>query len=567
MTQPTAGWMCALTCAAALTGCYAGSSGADGSDEDGDGSGSADDDGSDDAGDDAPGTHADELPAPSHRVARLTHEQWANTVTDLFYLDTPTALAQEFRPDAGVSGYLFDNATQNLSVDAALWSGYEAAAAEVAEMVAGDPAIVAAIAGGTDPETFVRTFGRRAFRRPLADDEVARYVALFDTAGELFGVAPGFEVGVRLVVQTMLQSPHFLYRIERSTTVVGDVIALDSHEVASRLSYFLWRSMPDDALFAAADDDALSDDAEVESHARRMLADPRARPVVAYFHDALLDADKIANADPNATVYDIPEDLGQLALEEQRRFLDDVVFARHGSWRDVLTATHTFVDADLAAIYGLPGTFGADFVPVELDDTQRRGVLTHVGFLTANATSVQPDPIHRGVFIARRLACTTLPPPPDDVPPLPPIDPEQTNRQMIETLTEQPGSNCAGCHASFINPFGFPFESFDAVGGFRTEDNGQPVNTSASVQIADERVDVDDALELITALAESNAVHRCYAGHWVQYAFGRLLADEDGTLLDRLATESADEDISVEDLLVGVVTSQPFLSRATEELP
>lgn len=566
MTQPTSQWWFSLACAAVLGGCYSGSGGA-ASDEDGDGSGSADDDGDDDAGDDAPGTHADEMPAPSHRVARLTHEQWENTVTDLFHLDASTMLAQEFRPDAGVSGYLFDNATSNLSVDAALWSGYEAAAAQVAAMVANDPAIVAAIAGGTDPEAFVRTFGRRAFRRPLADDEVARYVALFDTAAEAYGVEPSFEVGVRLVVETILQSPHFLYRIEHSATVVGDVIALDSHEVASRLSYFLWRSMPDDELFDAADDDALRDDAEVESHARRMLADPRARPVVAYFHDALLDADKIANAAPNTTVYDIPDDLGQLALEEQRRFLDDVVFARHGSWRDVLTATHTFVDADLAAIYGLPGSFGADFVPVELDGTQRRGVLTHVGFLTANATSVQPDPIHRGVFIARRLACTTLPPPPDDVPPLPPIDPSQTNRQVIEALTEQPGSNCAGCHAAFINPFGFPFESFDAIGAFRTQDNGQPVDTSASVQLADAQVDVDDALDLVVALAESDAVHRCYAGHWVQYAFGRLLADEDATLLDRLAIESADGDISVEDLLVGVVTSQPFLSRATEELP
>jgi hypothetical protein len=567
MMQSTSMWKVPLACTAALVaGCYSGTPGS-AADEDGDGSGSAADSGDDDdAGDDAPGTHADELPAPSHRVARLTHEQWDNTIADLLYLDASTDLADEFRPDAGVSGYLFDNSAQNLSVDAALWSGYEHAAAEVAEMAASDPAILAAIASETDPESFVRTFGRRAFRRALGEDEVARYVALFDSAAELYGVTPSFEIGVRLVLETMLQSPHFLYRIEQSATVVGDVIALDSDEVASRLSYFLWRSMPDDELFAAADDDMLRDDAEVEAHARRMLAAPRARPVVAYFHDALLDAEKIANADPNPTVYDVPADLGQLALEEQRRFLADIVFERHGSWRDVLTSSQTFVNADLAAIYGLAGTFGSEFVEVELDE-QRRGVLTHVGFLTANATSVQPDPIHRGVFIATRLACATLPPPPDDVPPLPPIDPDQTNRQVIEALTEQPGSNCAGCHAAIINPFGFPFESFDAIGGFRTEDNGQPVDASSSVMLGSEIVDVDDAVDLVVALAENTAVHRCYAGHWVQYAFGRLLADEDGTLLDRLATESAEGDISIEDLLVGVVTSQPFLSRATEELP
>ncbi len=545
-------------------GCYAGGSGSNAMDDAADGSGSAAD--GDDA-DDGPGAYPDELPAPSHRVARLTHEQWDNTVRDLFYLDSATGLAGEFRPDAGVSGYLFDNAAHNLSVDEALWSGYTVAAAEVAELAASDPEVLAAIGSGEDPEAFVRTFGRRAFRRALDDEEITRYVALFDAAPELYGVTASFEVGVRLVLETMLQSPHFLYRIERSDAVVGDVIPLSSDEVASRLSYFLWRSMPDDELFAAADDDLLRDHVEIESHALRMLADPRARPVVGYFHDALLDADKIANADPNSTIYDVPLDLGQRALQEQRRFLEDIVFDSRGSWRDALTSSSTWVDAELAAVYGLTGDFGSEFVRVELDSSQRRGLLTHVGFLAANATSVQPDPIHRGVFIAKRLACATLPPPPDNVPPLPPIDPSQTNRQVIETLTEQPGSNCAGCHAGIINPFGFPFESFDAVGAYRTLDNGQPVDTSSSVPLGNEVTQVGNALDLVVALAESEAVHRCYASYWVQYAFGRVLADEDGALVDRLGIGSAADDLSIEDLLVGVVTSRAFLSRATEELP
>ena len=559
-------FMCA---APLLLGCYSGASGA-GDPGDGGSEGSAtaaDTEGGTDSDAEPPGTHADELPAPSHRVARLTHAQWENTVRDLLYLDAPLLLADEFRPDAGVSGYLFDNDGRSLSVDEALWANYESAAAQVGELATSDAAILDAIAGDRDPEAFVRAFGRRAFRRPLGDDEVARYVGLFDRAPELYDAPASFETGARLVIETILQSPHFLYRIERSTDVVGEVIALDDDEVASRLSYFLWSSMPDDALFGAADDGLLRDYEEVETQARRMLADPRARPVVAYFHDALLDAEKIENASPNTNVYDVPETLGALAVEEQRRFLDDVVFDKRGSWRDVLTSPETFVNADLAAIYGVEGSFGAQFERVELDAMQRRGVLTHVGFLTANATSVQPDPIHRGVFIAKRLACATLPPPPDDVPPLPEIDPSQTNREAIETLTEQPGSNCAGCHATVINPFGFPFESFDAVGGFRTEDNGKPVNTASTVTLGDDAVPVDDAVALVLALAESPAVHRCYASHWVQYAFGRLLADEDSTLLERLGDASADDDISVEDLLVGIVTSQPFLSRAREELP
>ena len=509
---------------------------------------------------------ADEQPSPATRAARLTHLQYENTLQDLLHVDDVASLTADLRPDPATAGFLFDNDSVALSVDSALFGGYQRVAAALAQQVVDDAGLLAQATGGaTEAEAFVRGFGLRAHRRPLSDDEVSEYVALHAMGATLEPTRNAFDAGVRLVIEAMLQAPSFLYRIEASETEAGGVIPLNDYEVASRLSYALWNSMPDPDLFAAAEDGMLTDADGVAEQAARMLDDERARAMVTHFHDQLFETEDFANIQPSENAFpDISPDLGADALEEHERFVRDVVFERNGDYTELLTSNQTFVNADLADIYGLSGTFSDAFVPVTLD-AHRRGLLTQVGFLAANATSTAPDPIHRGVFIARKIACLALPAPPANIPPLPPAE-GRTNRETIEEHTQQPGSVCAGCHAPIINPLGFPFESFDAVGAFRTMDNGHPVDTSSNAPVGSENVEVADAVQLADALAASVDVHSCYTKHWIELLHGRASTDGDEALEERLGAASQRGELSIRQLIAALVTSPAFLTRSAEEL-
>jgi hypothetical protein len=557
------------------SGCYAGvgdfdknGAGGDGGGDGADGADGADDDG--EPVDDGLGP-ADELPAATTRFFRLTHAQWESTVQDLFGLQEPTGLADDFRADPYVGGFVFDNNALSLEVDQALWGGYQRAAVELAEMVASDPSLVAAIAPAAADEAtrareFITSFGLRAFRRPLTEGEVATHLSIFDQGRTLYDDTNGFEAGVRLVLEATLQSPHFLYRVEDSDEVEGDVIPLDSYEVASRLSYFMWNTMPDAELLAAAAADELRDVEAVRAHALRLLDSPRAQAVVERFHHQLLHVDKFASAAPSPAFYpDAPDNLGMLAMEEHDLFLRHTVFTQGGSWGDLLTSTETFVNAELAALYGLPGNFGSAFTRVDLDPAERRGIFTQIGFLAANSTSVNPDPIHRGVFLAKQIACHTIAAPPDDIPPVPAPDETQTNREAVEALTEIPGSECVACHSQLINPFGFPFEIYDSTGAFRTIDNDKPVDSTATVWLSSGPVPVDSAVDVAEALAADMGVHTCYAKHWLEFAMARPYAEADKPLTERLATGSLD-DLGVKELLIELAVSRPFLTRSAEEM-
>lgn len=556
-------WLPALLVVGGL-GCYAGV-GEDEADGDEQADGEGEGGGSDGAG--------EELPAPSPRLYRLTHEQWENTVQDLFGLPEPTGLSELLRDDPQVGGFLFDNDATSLVVDEALWTGYRIAAGQIADQVTTDPDVLAGLVppeGGSEAEridTFVREFVERAYRRPPSEDEVADLVGLFGSAPSLYPeVADPFTAGVRHVVEAVLQSPLFLYRVERSEAVVDDVVPLDGYELASRLSYFLWNSMPDDELFAAAGDGSLQSVEGVTAEAERMLDHPRAAQMVARFHYQLLDSGKIDNISPSPNFFpDAPEDLAALAGEERERFVRDVVFGGGGGLVELLTSTETFVDAELAAIYGVEGVVGDEFVHVDLDPAQRGGVFTQVGFLAANATSVDPDPIHRGVFVAKRLVCLPIAAPPDGVPPLPGLEPDQTNRERVAAHTA--GDPCASCHETLINPFGFTFEAHDAIGAWRTTDNGQPVDATANVFTGTETVAVGGAVEMMQALAASQPVHECYVEHWLEYAGGRSATPDDALAIARLGADSLANQQSVRELLVAITTSPAFLNRAAEELP
>lgn len=512
------------------------------------------------------------LPAPQTRVPRLTHDQWEATVRDLLRLDRETGLVESLRVDSLPGDAVFTNRGDALEVDEVLWGNYQRAAAELADRVTADTALLARLLPPGAPmdeagaALLVRELGLRAHRRPLEPTEHEEYMTLYRRGPGLYGALDAFRAGVRLVLEAMLQSPHLLYRVELSTARVEGVVPLDDFEVASRLSYALWGTMPDEELFAAAAAGMLRDPAGVEVQARRMLDDPRAERAIVDFHRQLFDVRTFGGIAPSPERFpDASAELARYAAEEHDLFVREIVLGRDGGYRDLLTSTTTFANDELARIYGLSGSFGAELVPVSLDASERRGVFTQVGFLASNATRTDPDPIHRGVYLAERIACIHINAPPADTPPVSPL-PGRTNRQIIEEHTEQPGSICAGCHAQIINPFGFPFESYDAIGGWRTEDNGFSVDTSASPPIDGVPTPVRGAVELAEALAESQWAHECYVRHWIEYALGRHAAPEDTALVTELGERSRTGELPVRDLIVTLVTSRAFLTRNLREV-
>lgn len=493
------------------------------------------------------------------RFPRLTHAQWESTVQDLFHLPEPSGLSATFTPDPQLGR--FDNNIARLNVSAGLWRDYQRAAEAVAERVANDPALLAGVAGDVatlDARAFVSSFGLHAFRRPLSDAEVERYAQVFASAPPVFPEHDANTAGVRLVIQTMLQSPFFLYRSELSNKPGEGGLVLNGYEVASRLSYLFWNTMPDDALFAAAKSGALDTPEGIREQASRLFDDERTRAQFRRFHFQAFKVFQYADLDKNTTTF--PEwrkEIGGMMQEETLRFLDSVI-ERDGGIADLLTSRRAFVNADLAKIYGLDGTFGDDYQEVELPPT-RAGLLTRAGFLAKNATLDEPDPIHRGVFINLNVLCRPITAPPNI-----PTGLERTgntNREKVDSITGE-GTCGENCHHTIINPLGFAFEEFDAIGALRDNDHGYPLNTADSYAFADGRmIHYTNAIELSQQLAASPEVHACYATNLLEFMLGRDLDRTDRRVMQALAEESLTDHMSIKELVLSVVASNTFRVR------
>lgn len=522
------------------------------------------------SGDAEPGTGiAGEAATDSSRYRRLTHAEWERTTRDLFGLAEVTGLSEDFRADPKQAGYLFASQGYALEVDQLLSSAYQQAASDLARTIATSPGELTRITGGVTQDgagarQFIEAFGARAHRKPLGADQIDRYLALYEVGTTAYADQSGFAAGIRIVLEAMLQSPHFLYRGEGSTAANGGVIPLDAYERASRLSYFFWGTMPDAELFSAAASGALAEPAGVRTQAERLISDPRAAVVLVEFFDRVLDVERYESIAPGPAYFpDAPVELGEFALRETQTFVQKELYEKGGSLRDLLLSTTTYVNAELATIYGVAGTYGAEFTEAALDPVERAGVLTQVGFLASHATSRDPDPIHRGVFLARRVNCLPISAPPDMVPPLP--DPNgKSNRQLVADHTEQ--GTCANCHQRIINPYGFTFEGYDAIGRVRTMDGTHPVDSTAAPLVDGQDVPVSGAVEMMARLAESTDVHECFATHLLEFAQGREEAPGDEALLVALGGASLGG-ASFRELMVEVAVAMSFLNRPLPSQP
>ncbi|MFV8749632.1 DUF1592 domain-containing protein [Nannocystaceae bacterium ST9] len=558
-------WLTA--CSLLLPGCYVGVDPADQQEAGDEVAESGTDAGSEDGTGDGDGDPALE----TTRFPRLSHRQWENTVQDLFRLDAPTGFSSLFIGDPQ-SGK-FDNTAADLDVTQTLWSDYQRAAEQVAELITGSPDLLSRIVPDDLPDdpgdpsvkakAWIEQFGARAYRRPLTPDEVEAHWQVFVQGVDLYDELDDFTAGVNLSLQVFLQSPHFLYRVEDGSEPNEDgLIPLDGYELASKLSYMLWNSMPDDELFAAAAAGELDDSAGVLVQAARLIDDPRAHATITDFHAQLLDHDHYLDLFKDAATYPEfdPEIMGPAMQQETQAFIDAVVFADEGGLSELLTEPFTYVNADIAWVYGLEESYGDEFVRVELDASRRSGILTQLGFLAANAYAVDPDPIHRGVHTVRNLLCAALPNPPDNVPPLPPPVAGTTNRERVDAHTGE-GTCGAGCHSTIINPVGFAFEHYDAIGAWRDLDNGLPIDASGQFALDFEIKTYADAVEFGQLAAASPQVHACYVGHLIEYAWARDTGASDFTLIDDLAARSAAGELSIRQMLLELTQAQGFLTR------
>jgi hypothetical protein len=508
-------------------------------------------------------------PSATSRFIRMNHEQWENTVRDVLRLAAPLGLSNAFvaEPLRGT----FDTNATFLTVDADLWQDYQTASETAAHKVAADAKLLAQVfptvaAGMNQVNSFIQTMGQRVYRRPLTTDEVTRYATLFAKGPTLVGSANANADGVELVLGAMFQSPFFLYRAELSSTVASGKIPLNDFEVATKLSYALTNTMPDDALFTAAAGKQLESRDGVLTQATRLLGTAAAESTVADFHDQLLRMRDFDAVKKDATASPLfPQGVGADLTLEGLNFVKNVVIDQDRGFTDLFSAPFTFANSRIKRIYGMTATTPPagqpdPFVRIDLDATQRAGLLTQTGFLSANAEGVTPNIIIRGVHIAKDILCVEIPPPPNNIPPIPALAPNSTNRQRIETLTMD--APCNTCHPPFINPLGFALEKLSGIGSWRTTENGQMINAKADYTLDGKPVSFDGPVELAKAITSSDQAHACYAKHWAEYLYGR---DIDAAVADAdLVTQGGalSKNVpSAKNLILNLVSTDAFLAR------
>jgi hypothetical protein len=511
-------------------------------------------------------TNASPLQVVAVRFPRLSHPQWEQTVVDLFHLDAPTGLSASFSPDPD-GNRPFDNNEAELEVTPALWNDYQTAAEAIAEQVTSSAEQLARFLPDStssrlaDKEAaFLRIFGQRVYRRPLSASELDARRTLFDRAPELYPDLDPFVAGVRASVVAFLQSPFFIYRAELSQepTAMGSPIGpLGDWEIASRLSYAIWNTMPDDELFRAAAAGELATAAGAHAQISRMISAPRTRVTVRRFFDQLYGGDRYAGLNKNPTLYpDFTPTIAADMRAELGKFTGNV-YEQGGGVRELLTSTTTFVTPGLSAIYGVtpPGASVQDadgFVQVQLDPTKRAGLLTLSGFLGWKGTASQPNTIQRGVFINRKIICQPLPSPPPQAQGKT-LGDQKTDRERVDALTG-PGTCGAGCHGIYINGPGFALEHYGAMGEYRAFDGDTPVDSSGTFSFAEGPVAFTDAIDLSETLARSPQVHACFSDYLVQYVVGRDTAPADAAVVEELAGRSA-AGASTRDLLISLLES------------
>ena len=545
--------------------------------------------------------------ASTQLLRRLTHSQYNNTVRDL--LGDYSRPADRFPPEDFVNG--FKNQVRTQGMPPLLAEAYGAAAEKLAlnAFRAGDvnglvPCKAASARDAKCRDQFVQTFGLRAFRRPLTDAEVRRYSTLFGTQA---GKTGQFLDGARIVVEAMLQSPKFLFHAEGSrlraegasasaeaTARLAEArepsgerrrsasqarVDLD-YEIASRLSYFLWDTMPDRRLFEAAANGELRSPDGIERVARAILAQPPARQAVDEFFAQWLRFDRVLGSVKDRRHYpEFTPELAAMMVQETRMLLDNLVWT-DGNFMEAFTADYSFLNSDLANLYGVPAPPG-EFELVRFPAAAHRaGLLGHGSFLASNAGPVETSPTARGIFIREQLLCQHVPNPPPGVNtqvPEPTAERPLARRQRMQAHVENP--TCASCHR-LMDPIGFGLENYDAVGKWRDQEviefdvpgpRGRPTTKTVSLPI-DGKGEIagltnsafSEPRSIGRLLADSRSCQECVVRQVFRFAFGRVETPADREAVKSVSAAFRESGFKFKELLIALVRAPQFLEGTTQ---
>jgi hypothetical protein len=406
--------------------------------------------------------------------------------------------------------------------------------------------------GASCAEKFVRKFGPKIWRRPLAESEVQALLRVHSVGNEI-----NAETGMQLVIRGLLSSPNFLYRSE-----TGENGKLTSYEMASALSYFFWGTTPDDELQRLAASGELLDEQTLLSQASRLLQDDRAKEGMKAFADAWLNYSAVLSVNKDASRYPgFDYSIRTGMARETEDFFDELVRKKQAGFTELLTADYSFGDQRLAQFYGAQLSSEGDRQKMSFPGQPRLGILGHGSVLASLAYATETGPIQRGKFVREHLLCDMLTPPPTDLMIMVPAPKEgATTRERFEVHTA--AAACRGCHIK-IDGVGFSMEDFDAVGLYRTMDNGKPVDASGQVfQLDGNNVDINGTRELGLALSTSKRAKQCFVVQTWRMAQGRLESADDVCKLRQLSGNFVDQNMSLAQLLITMITDPSYIERS-----
>jgi hypothetical protein len=500
--------------------------------------------------------------APRAPLRRMTRFEYNNTVRELLAVTTRPADALPGE-EAGTG---FGNDADALGVSRLLVDGYRSVAEQIAKDKTLDAAGAVATAG-CDPastgeqacaQQFITGFLGRAFRRAATPEDITAYSNTFSRGREIGG---SFAMGVRAVLARALQAPQFLYRVEFGETVdaARNLARPTGYEMAARLSYLLWGSMPDPQLMSAAQEGKLNTAEGVRLQAERMLADDRAREVTRHFHGMLFGTLGLDHLERNSDFYPTYRaGMGALFRQETELFLNDVIWNGSGDLTGIFSAPYTFVNGTLATFYGIPNVTGDGFQKVQLDGIKRLGLLTQASILALTTPGSRTDPVVRGKWVYTKLLCGRVGDPPPNVPKLPDPVPGVSVRERLAMHRDSPA--CSGCHR-VMDPIGFGFEHYDGVGLWRDMDDGVVVDDSGAVEGTDIAGPFKGLAELGQKLSQSSDLRNCFVGHWQTFAYGRAENPQDQCTRASLQTAFAQSNGNIKQLLVALTQTDAFLYR------
>lgn len=409
----------------------------------------------------------------------------------------------------------------------------------------------------TCTQKILSDFARRAFRRPLRTGELAPYVRLFKLAQSQ---QEPFEEGLCVAIQAMLVSPNFLFRVEHDAPASASARSypINQHELATRLSYFLWSSMPDAELMRCADARTLRNPKVLEAQVRRMLRDPKADALVENFAGQWLELRKLESIKPDLDRFPGFDEYLRLSMRRETELFTAHIVQNDGNILDFIDGNYSFVNERLARFYQIPGVVGPEFRRVDLKGTPRGGVLTQASVLTVSSYATRTSPVLRGKWILENFLNAAPPPPPPDVPAIDEtkVGTSATLRQQMEEHRKKP--LCASCHSK-MDPLGFGLENFDAIGGWRTQDGKFPIEASGTLPSGES---FTGPKELETILKKDrNAFTECLTEKLLTYGLGRGLEPYDRPTVKHITRNVAKSDYRFSRLVLEIVDSLPFQQR------